>query len=107
MSDDYFYHLDTCFCPLTNELAMWYPSAFAKESHQLMKDANELIEISRDDAMKFSANSVVINEHVIMPSGCIDTAEILKERGFVTHFVPMSEFLKAGGACKCLTLRIS
>ncbi len=104
--DDHFYHLDTCFCPLTNDLAIWYPQAFSFDSHHLMQQTKELIEISHNDAMKFAANAVVIGKHVIMPNGCDETADKLKERGFVTHFVPMSEFLKAGGACKCLTLTI-
>ena len=30
--------------------------------------------------------------------------ESLGERGFNCHPLPMTEFLKAGGACKCLTM---
>jgi N-dimethylarginine dimethylaminohydrolase len=28
----------------------------------------------------------------------------LEERGYHCHPLPMSEFIKAGGACKCLTM---
>jgi N-dimethylarginine dimethylaminohydrolase len=28
----------------------------------------------------------------------------LTDRGYRCHKLPMTEFLKAGGACKCLTL---
>ena len=28
----------------------------------------------------------------------------LRDRGFNCHPLPMTEFLKAGGACKCLTM---
>ena len=28
----------------------------------------------------------------------------LRDRGYRCHELPMTEFLKAGGACKCLTM---
>ena len=28
----------------------------------------------------------------------------LQERGYRCHWLPMTEFIKAGGACKCLTM---
>jgi N-dimethylarginine dimethylaminohydrolase len=39
-----------------------------------------------------------------MPEGAPKLMEALGERGYTCHPLPMSEFLKAGGACKCLTM---
>lgn len=104
--DPYFYHIDTCFCPLTDKLAMWYPHAFSKVSQRYMSDAIELIPVNEEEARRFACNAVVLGKHVILPAQCPQITAELKKRGFEVHACDMSEYLKAGGACKCLTLRI-
>lgn len=99
-----FYHLDTCFCPLNPNVALYFPEAFDGQS---LKDfGKKLIEVSNKDAGKFACNSVIIGEHCIMPSGCEDTANEVAKHGFKVHLTDMSEFIKSGGACKCLTLEL-
>jgi N-dimethylarginine dimethylaminohydrolase len=99
-----FYHLDTCFCPLNSEVALVYPKAFGV--HPLEVVEGKIIEVSEEDAGKFACNCVIIGEHVIMPSGCEETAHKVAEHGFKVHLTDMSEFIKSGGACKCLTLEL-
>jgi N-dimethylarginine dimethylaminohydrolase len=41
---------------------------------------------------------------VIMPANCPETKKHLVNSGFSVYECDMSEFIKAGGACKCLTL---
>ncbi|MGB8733940.1 MAG: hypothetical protein WCC99_22005 [Candidatus Sulfotelmatobacter sp.] len=36
--DPRFYHLDTCFCPLSNGEVMYYPAAFDPESQKRIQD---------------------------------------------------------------------
>ena len=96
-----FYHLDTCFCPLNSEFALVYSKAF-----KVPPEGEKIIEVSEEDAGRFACNSVIIGEHVIMPSGCEDTANKVAELGFKVHLTDMSEFIKSGGACKCLTLEL-
>lgn len=102
----YFYHLDTCFCPLNAELAIWYPPAFTNESQEKMKEQIELIPVIEDEAKRFACNAVVLNKNTILPTECPEITTTLQKRGFTVHSCNMSEFLKAGGASKCLTLRI-
>ncbi len=104
--DPYFYHIDTCFCPLTDELAIWYPSAFSSASQKKMAKEIELIAVTAEEAKKFACNSVVLNKNIILPSGCPQLADTLSAYNFNVHPCDMNEYLKAGGACKCLTLRI-
>lgn len=99
-----FYHLDTCFCPLNEKQAIFYPGAFTENSIKNMYDKIELHAVPERDAVKFACNSVVINDNVIMPSGCLKTENILQDLGFNVYTCKMDEFIKAGGACKCLTL---
>jgi len=104
--DPRFYHLDTCFCPITPELAIWFPNAFCPESQKKMEKEIELIAAPEKEALGFACNSVVIGNNVVMPERCPETAKMLQKRGFQVHHVEMSEFLKSGGACKCLTLAL-
>lgn len=102
--DPYFYHLDTCFCPLSESLGLWYPAAFTAESQERMKNNLELIEVSHEEAKQFACNAVVIDRNVILPTGTPQLCATLIKHGFQPHPIPMQEYIKAGGACKCLTL---
>jgi len=104
--DPYFYHIDTCFRPISKEVALVYPPAFSDDSLVRMRKNIELIEVSESDAKKFVCNAVVIGRDVILPAACDSTCEILESRGYRPHPVELTEFLKAGGSAKCLCLRI-
>ncbi len=106
LADPYFYHIDTCFCPLNDHQAIWYPPAFTKDSQKRMTEKIELIPVQENEAKRFACNAVVLNQHIVLPSGCPQISASLEEIGFIVHGCAMDEYLKAGGACKCLTLRI-
>ena len=107
LTDSRFYHLDTCFCPLSGGRVMYYPGAFDEYSLKVI-DAHlpERIEVGQADAVKFGCNAVCIDDHVILPAGCVQLAKDLTSRGYRVHSVNLSEYLKSGGAAKCLTLRL-
>ena len=102
--DPYFYHLDTCFCPLKKNEAIYFPKAFHRDSVKNLNDKLDMIPIIESDAKKFACNAVIIDNDVIMPEGCDETKRLLEKRNFNVLSCDMSEFIKAGGACKCLTL---
>jgi N-dimethylarginine dimethylaminohydrolase len=102
--DPNFYHIDTCFCPLNEKQAIWWPGAFTSESQATMSKSAELFAVPEEDANHFACNAIVMGKHVIMPEHCDKTKQMLEGLGFTIHQVDMSEYLKAGGACKCLTL---
>ena len=105
--DERFYHLDTCFCPLTADSALWFPSAFDEYGQAVIRqNVPRLIEAPEQDAVRFACNAVIINKTVIMPAGCAATRAKLESHGHDVHEVELDEFLKAGGAAKCLTLRV-
>lgn len=105
--DARFYHLDTCFCPLSDGALVWYPPAFDPASRDLI-DANmvDRIEVTAEEAASFACNAIVVGEHVVIPEGCPRLSAGLHDRGLTTHSVPMTEFIKSGGACKCLVLQL-
>jgi lysine-ketoglutarate reductase/saccharopine dehydrogenase-like protein (TIGR00300 family) len=106
--DNRFYHLDTCFCPLKEGYLLYYPEAFDAYSNRCIEmrvPSEKRIAIEEADAINFACNSVNIDSIVVMNKA----SDILKQRlvreGFQVIETPLTEFLKAGGAAKCLTLR--
>lgn len=106
LQDPRFYHLDTCFCPLTPKLALVHPGAFNAEDLSLLEGSIELIRVPPEDAVHFVCNAVVLGTDVVLPAGCAATYKALADRGFTAHPVELSEFIKAGGAAKCLSLKL-
>lgn len=104
--DPRFYHLDICFCPLNESIALYNPWGISEQSVEIMKKKIELIPVPRKDAERFVCNSVVLGKNIVMPAGCIETEKELQKRGFETYPVELGEFLKGGGAAKCLSLRL-
>jgi N-dimethylarginine dimethylaminohydrolase len=49
---------------------------------------------------------VCVDDQVILPAGCTQLVGDLCSRGYRVHPVNLSEYLKSGGAAKCLTLRL-
>ncbi len=103
--NDRFYHLDTCFCPLPRGGAVWYPAAFDEYGRRAIRhQVKDLIEVARDEAFRFACNAVALDGDIIMAEGCPELELKLADRGYRPHPLSMTEFIKAGGACKCLTL---
>ena len=105
LADPWFYHLDTCACPLSDDAILYYPGAFTAVGRDLINQRfpNSIL-VPEVEARRFACNSVVIGRHVVMNAGCPVVAAELQARGFQVHEVDVSEFLKAGGGPKCLAL---
>lgn len=105
--DPYFYHLDTCFCPLGPDLAAYYPPAFDAYARQVLAaHIPRLLAISDADAYRFAANAIVVRKTVVMNAGCDSFHKALEAEGFKVYPVDLSQFLLAGGSAKCLALYI-
>lgn len=110
LMDERFYHLDTCFCPLSGGYLLYYPPAFDSYSNRLIElrvPAEKRIAVSEKDAVNFACNSVNVNQTVIMNQATDALKQRLADVGFEVVETPLTEFLKAGGAAKCLTLRVT
>lgn len=110
LMDDRFYHLDTCFCPLINGYLLYYPPAFDSYSNRLIEmrvPESKRIAIDEADAVNFACNAVNIDRLIVMNKASNNLKARLEEVGFQIIETPLTEFLKAGGAAKCLTLRVT
>lgn len=107
--DQRFYHLDTCLCPLEDGYLLYYPPAFDAPSRatiaRLVPGARR-IEVGDEDALAFACNAVAVGRTVVVNRATPALADALARRGFTVIQTPLTEFMKAGGSAKCLTLRL-
>jgi N-dimethylarginine dimethylaminohydrolase len=107
--DPRFYHLDTCLCPLAGGWLMYYPPAFDVASIAEIErrvPREKRIAVSEADALHFACNAVDLDGRVIMNGTSQELQARLRDAGFTPVLTPLSEFLKAGGTAKCLTLSL-
>jgi N-dimethylarginine dimethylaminohydrolase len=107
--DERFYHIDTCFCPLTGGLVMYHPPAFDYDSRIAIETripANKRIIVDTQDAGNFACNAVNIDDKVIVNKASDNLKSKLNQLGFEVIEIDLSEFIKAGGSAKCLTLKL-
>lgn len=105
--DARYYHLDTCFCPLSATEAIWHPPAFDEYAQAAVRrHVPVLIDVASEEAARFACNAVVVGRHVVLNTGCPQLEAALAARGYAPHATPLDEFIKAGGSAKCLTLRL-
>jgi N-dimethylarginine dimethylaminohydrolase len=101
--DPVFYHLDTCFAPLSEDAAMVYPGALAAESlDALRRGWKRRHEIGRDDALQFACNGVAVGGHFIVSHLPPALRRILENEALTPVLVDTFEFEKAGGSVFCL-----
>jgi N-dimethylarginine dimethylaminohydrolase len=105
--DDRYYHLDTCFCPLSPAEAIVYLPAFDEYGQKALREhVPHLIEVEPAEAERFACNAVVLGRDVVLNTSCPVLEAALRDHGYAPHSTELGEFIKAGGSAKCLTLRL-
>ncbi|WP_263381512.1 dimethylarginine dimethylaminohydrolase family protein [Granulicella arctica] len=108
--DPRFYHLDTCFATLEGGFVLYYPGAFDAASLAKIEafyPAEKRIVVTEEDALRFACNAVNIGSTIILNRISDHLTRQLELKGFHTVQLDLSEFLKAGGAAKCLVMKLS
>ena len=107
LTDRRFYHLDICFSPIGPSAAIYYPGAFDKYSLSVLRrNVKDLVPVTPKEALQFACNSVVVGKKAVIPEPCRHLARELEGRGFTVYRLDLSEFIKAGGTARCLTLSL-
>lgn len=116
-----FYHLDTCFCPLSKGHIMWYPKAFSTQSywhvamlighrssgvHDAQFRPDMLIDVDDEDALNFACNAICIDDIIILNKASANLKARLVGLGYMVIETDLTEFMKAGGSAKCLVLEL-
>lgn len=100
-----FYHLDTCFCPLTPEAVLIYPSAFDAASLELiLKIFPVVVTAAEADAVgKMACNAAVVRSRTaIIQKGAAASIGHMKALGLEVVEADTSEFIKSGGSVYCM-----
>jgi N-dimethylarginine dimethylaminohydrolase len=109
-----FYHLDTCFVPISETKVMLCKEAFTEDGLQLLRQSfEEIIEIPTKEAISnFSLNAHVIINHglnqrvTVIQKGSKVTKKALLENGFEVIEVNTSEYMKSGGSVFCMKMML-
>lgn len=107
LTDPDFYHLDTCFCPLNERVALIAPSAFDGDGlEHIHRQFVTILEAPEHESRNLLACNAHCPDgrHVIIQKGCNETRGLLTDAGFSVIEVDTSEFLKAGGSVFCMKL---
>jgi N-dimethylarginine dimethylaminohydrolase len=108
--DPRFYHLDTCFAPLNDGFVMYYPGAFdaaSVSSIEAFYPVHKRIVVSKADALRFACNAINVDRTILVNEISRELTQRLKEANFTVIPLQLGEFLKAGGAAKCLVMRLT
>jgi ornithine--oxo-acid transaminase len=108
--DPRFYHLDTCFAPLDDGSLLYFPPAFDAASLVRIEKfypPEKRIAVGEMDAVRFACNAVNIASTIVLNRISSDLESTLRNRGFNVVQVELEEFLKAGGAAKCLVMKLT
>jgi N-dimethylarginine dimethylaminohydrolase len=104
-----FYHLDTCFCPLSGGKLLYYPPAFTSEAlatiHANVAPENR-IEATPEEAGAFCVNAVNIGLTIIMAKAPESLRKKLAHHGYTLREVDLAPFILSGGGAYCMTLRL-
>ena len=102
-----FYHLDTCFFPLDEDTVLYYPQAFDRHGRKAIERfVKKPMAVSREDAYAFACNGIRIGRTVVLNRASRGLKRRLDGIGYLVVETPTSEFMKAGGAVKCLLLKL-
>ena len=105
--DERLYHLDLTFCPLDDRRALIAPMGWDRYGCKVIESlVPDPLVLDTEATLAFCANSVVVGRNIVMPSCPVVVGRQLERWGFSIEVVDVSEFQKAGGACRCLTLAL-
>jgi len=108
--DPRFYHLDTCFAPLSGGHLLYFPGAFDKPSLAKIEAAyapEMRLPVTEAEAARFACNVINAGREIIMGVMESDLATRLATLGYNVTEVNLSEFIRGGGSAKALALRLS
>jgi N-dimethylarginine dimethylaminohydrolase len=102
-----FYHLDTAIAVLDDTNIAYLPSAFSKESLEILQERYpNAIQVGEVDAAVLGLNSFSDGYNVVIAARATEFEAQLRERGYNPIGVDLSELLLGGGGVKCCTLEL-
>jgi N-dimethylarginine dimethylaminohydrolase len=105
-----FYHLDTCFVPLSEDAVMLCKDAFTDEGFEIIKKCfKRIYEIPAEEALStFCLNTHVLTESkvAVLQSGSIKAKQALEAESYQIYETETGEFMKSGGSVFCMKMMV-
>ncbi len=109
-----FYHLDTCFVPLSEDAVMLCKEAFTIEGlNQIQSYFKKIYYIDATEAIEtFCLNAHVINypentkKVAVLQKGSVQAIQALQAEGYEIDEIETSAFMKSGGSVFCMKMMI-
>jgi N-dimethylarginine dimethylaminohydrolase len=108
--DPRFYHLDTCFAPLSGGHLLYFPGAFDTASLAKIEAAyaeDKRIAVSELEATRFACNVINVGRNILTSPVGTSLGSRLVELGYEVTELELTEFVRGGGSAKALALRLS
>jgi N-dimethylarginine dimethylaminohydrolase len=102
-----FYHLDTCFCPLSPEAVLIYPPAFDPHSLELILKIFPIVLAAeeKEAVEKMACNALVLDSRTaLIQAGAVNAARHMRALGLEVVELDTSEFIKSGASVFCLKM---
>jgi N-dimethylarginine dimethylaminohydrolase len=109
LASERFYHLDTCFCPLSRGQVLYHPEAFTPQALATIRariDEADRIEATAQEAAAFCVNAINLGDTLVMARAPATLRAKLEARGYHLVEVDLAPFIRSGGAAYCMTLRL-
>jgi N-dimethylarginine dimethylaminohydrolase len=111
---DNFYHLDTCFVPLSENAVMLCKDAFTEAGlEQIKQFFKKIYYIDKEEAIDtFCLNAHVINypennkKVAVLQKGSVQAKKALLHEGFEIEEIETTAFMKSGGSVFCMKMMI-
>ena len=87
IEDSSFRCLMEIFCPIDAGHCLAYLPAFETSSQKLLQEEFHVLSPPYEEVMLGACNAVVIDEHVLLPSGCEITQVLLEQHGYRVSFI--------------------
>lgn len=107
MSDPWYYHFDMIVAPLGGSAALVASRGLSRDgARAVAAQFRDLVELTPEETEDFAANCLVIGRAAIMHRCSPRLGRELARLGLEAVEVPVGEFIKAGGAVRCMALRL-
>jgi N-dimethylarginine dimethylaminohydrolase len=94
------------FCPLSCGRALVCESGFDASALRKIAADFEIIPVSETDAARGACSAVLLDDKIIIPTGCDDTANQLFEHDYEVIETDLTHFSKKGYGCRSLVAEL-
>jgi N-dimethylarginine dimethylaminohydrolase len=106
--DPRFFHIGVALQLLDADTGVYVPGAFSADSRKVIERLPlNMIPVTDADAENMTVNAIVVDRDLVVNYCSAGVERRLRDAGFTVHRVDVSEFLKSGGATRCLVLAMA